>query len=62
MRILRKLRIDVAFVVALVRDHLLLNDRVGLRDQRRARSGAASSSASAIDRSRSRLRISATWS
>jgi hypothetical protein len=31
-----KLRIDMAFVVALVRDHLLLNHLVGLRDQRRA--------------------------
>src|SRR6266853_1881241 len=28
-----KLRIDIAFVVALVRDNLLLNNLVGLRDQ-----------------------------
>jgi hypothetical protein len=28
-----KLRIDIAFVVALMRDHLLLNHLVGLRDQ-----------------------------
>ena len=31
-----KLRIDIPFVVALMRDHLLPNNLVGLRDRRRA--------------------------